>query len=253
MGVVCKILAGLLLLGVVSCAAPSSGGKSTDQAQAEMHFKLAAAHLQSKNPTYALKELLIAVKLDPDNSEIHVALAQAYQQKKAFNQAETHYYKALELSPDNPRYQNNLGALYLDMKQWDQAIEYFDKAASNLLFLNVHIAVTGKGYAYFQKQDYPRAIAAYKEAQRLAPRYFIAFFYESEVYRATKQVDLEKIALSKVIELAPQHLEARYRLAVILTRENDLSGAREQLHAIIGRSPVSEIGIKARNMLRVLD
>ena len=248
-----KWLSLVLLLVVFGCAAASKDDQGAAQAKADMHFKLAAAHLQNSNPTYALKELLAAVKLDPDNSEIHVALAQAYQKKNAYNQAETHYFKALELSPDNPRYQNNLGALYLDMKQWDQAIEYFDKAAANLLFLNVHIAVTGKGYAYFQKHDYPKAIASYKEAERLAPRYAIAYFYESEVYKATEQHDFEKIALTKVIDLAPQYLDARYRLAVLLTKESDLDGAREQLQAIISRAPVSDVGIKARDMLRVLN
>ncbi len=252
MGFIYQWISIVLFVVLVGCAPATNGSKDSRQAQADMHFKLAAAHLQNNNPTYALKELLSAVELDPDNSEIHVALAQAYQKKNAYNQAETHYFKALSLSPDNPRYQNNLGALYLDMKQWDQAIEYFDKAAANLLFLNVHIAVTGKGYAYFQKQNYPQALAAYKEAERLAPRYAIAYFYESEVYRVTGQSDKEQIALSKVIDLAPQYLDARYRFAVLLAQNNDLAGAREQLQTIINRAPVSEIGVKARDMLKVL-
>ncbi len=252
MGFLYKWLCVALIMMLVGCAASTNGNKDSRQSQADMHYKLAAAHLQNNNPTYALKELLSAVELDPDNSEIHVALAQAYQKKNAYPKAESHYFKALELSPDNPRYQNNLAALYLDMKQWDSAIEYFDKAAANLLFLNVHIAVTGKGYAYFNKLDYPRALAAYKEAERLAPLYARAYFYESEVYRKTGQADLEKIALSKVVDLAPQYLEARYRLAVLLATENDLAGAREQLQAIVSRSPISDVGIRARDMLKVL-
>jgi len=241
-----------MVLAITACA-PQSQGQNDRQSQADMHYKLAVAHLQNNNPTYALKELLTAVNLDPDNSEIQVALAQAYQKKGAYAKAETHYFKALELSPDNPRYQNNLGALYLDMKQWDNAIEYFDKAAANLLFLNVHIAVTGKGYAYFQKDDYVNALASYKEAERLAPRYPIVYFYESQVYQAQGQEDLEKSALSKAVELAPQFLEARYRLAVLLTRENDIKGAREQLQVIVSRSPVSELGLKAKDMLKILN
>ncbi len=247
-----KIWIACLVLTISACAVQPQA-QSERRAQAEMHYKLAVAHLQNSNPTYALKELLDAVKLDPENSEIHVALAQAYQKKGAYAKAESHYLKALELSPDNPRYQNNFGALYLDMKQWDKAIEYFDQAASNLLFLNVHIAVAGKGYAYFQKGDYGKALAAYKEAERLAPRYALVYFYESQVYQAQGQDDLEKAALVKAVDLAPQFLEARYRLAVLLTRENDLRAAREQLKAIVSRAPISDWGVKAKDMLKVLN
>ena len=242
------VLISLCLL--CSCSATTQVEK---QHQADMHYKLAIAHLQSNNPTYALKELLTAVKLEPNSSSIQVALAQAYQQKQAYQEAEKHYFKALELEPDNPRYQNNLASLYLDMGEWDKAIEYFDKAANNLLFLNVHIAVTGKGYAYLQKKDYVNALAAFKEAARIAPRYAPAYFHEADVYHALGKADLELKSLQKAVESAPQYLEARYRLASLLIKNHSNKDARKQLQAIINLAPLSEWGQKAKDLQDALD
>ena len=142
------ILAGLLIFGLFACVpANQQQGQSKSQ-QADAHFKMGISHLQGNNPTMALKELLLAVKDDPRNSAMHAALAQAYQLKKAYPQAEQHYLQAIKLSDNDPRFNNNIATLYLDMEQWDKAISYFDVAASNLLFMNAHVALTGKGYAY---------------------------------------------------------------------------------------------------------
>ncbi len=243
----------ILLFCLSACVAPTTAPTTDKASQASMHLKLAMAHLQNNNPTYALRELLQADKLDPQNSEIHEALAQAYQKKKAYAKAEEEYLQALQLNVDNPRLQNNLASLYLDMQQWDKAIEYFDKAAANLLFLNVHIAVTGRGYAYLQKGDYQQALNSFREALSMAPRFAPAYFHQSEVYRRLEDKTSEKLALEKSVEVAPGFLEARYRLAELLVGENDMTSAKEHLQQIVKRAPLSDWGTKAAAMLKVLD
>ncbi len=240
----------MLISFVLSGCVPAGQAKADKSKNAEVHYKLAIAHLQGNNPTMALKELLNAVQSDPDNSAIHVALAQAYQQKKAYALAERHYLKALELEPGEPRYQNNLGALYLDMKEWDKAITYFDKAGQNLLFLNVHVAVAGKAYAYFKKDDYANALKYYQEAAALAPRYASAHFRQSEVYRKLNKPELEKAALLRAIDIAPQFLQARYRLAEVLVGMDEQEQAEKQLQTIIEFAPTSDWGLRAVELLR---
>ena len=72
-----------LALSLFACVPSSQNTSRTDKQQADSHYKLAMAHLQAKNPTMALKELLIAEKQDPENSEILVALewCKPYQDK----------------------------------------------------------------------------------------------------------------------------------------------------------------------------
>lgn len=236
----------------ISACVPAGQARSDKRQQADVHYKMAAAHMQASNPTMALRELLQAVQKDPENSSIHVMLAQAYQQKKAYTQAERHYLESLRLSENDPRYQNNLAALYLDMEQWDKSIDLFDKASKNLLFVDAYKSIAGKAFAYYKKDDYSSALVFYKEALALAPRYSTAYFLQSEVYRALHKSELEKASLQRAIDIAPQFIQARYRLAELLIDAHELKQAEQQLQTIIEFSPTSEIGLQANDLLRSL-
>lgn len=240
-----------LLSGLLSCAPVQQQNEQSNR-KADVHYKLAMAHLQANNPTAALQELLAAVQKEPQNSAIQVALAQAYHQKNALQLAERHYLKALEIEPDEPRYQNNLGALYLDMKQWDKAIRYFDRAASNLLFMNSHVAMTGKAYAYYQKGDYQNALRNFAEVISLNPRYVPAYLHQSRVYRSLGEVGKERKSLENAIAVAPQFMQARYRLAELLQQQRAYGRAQEQLLTIIEFAPQSEWGRQAQELLQDL-
>ncbi|NOQ41464.1 MAG: tetratricopeptide repeat protein [Desulfuromusa sp.] len=245
-----KISTIIMMLCLSACVPVNQGGQTKQQEN--VHHKLAMAYLQGNNPTMALKESLVAVKQDPNNSSIQFTLALAYQQKKAHSLAEKHYLKALVLSNNDPRYQNNLASLYLDMEKWDKAIDYFDQASMNLLFANAHVAVAGKAYAYFKKMDYPTALNYYREALALAPRYAQAYFHQSEVYRALGDVDQEKVSLERAVDIAPRFFQARYQLAVLLLQQESPEEAAEQLKIILEFSPTSELGYKARGILKSL-
>jgi tetratricopeptide (TPR) repeat protein len=236
----------------MSACVPAGQTRTDKLQQADVHYKMAAAHMQANNPTMALKELLQAVQKDPHNSSIHVSLAQAYQQKKAYSLAERHYLESLKLSENDPRYQNNLAALYLDMEEWDKSIEYFEKASNNILFNSAHVAVTGKAYAYYKKGDYSKALTFYKEATELAPHFAPAYYRQSEVYRQLKNTELEKVSLQRAIDIAPQFIQARYRFAELLIDTDELKKAEQQLQTIIEFSPSSEIGLQANDLLRTL-
>lgn len=242
----------LTSLTLLSCAPVEQGGKQTDQHQAETHYKLAMAHLQAKNPTLALKELLISERKEPNNSKYLVALAQTYQQKKAYSLAEEKYLKALKYSNNDPRYQNNIATLYLDTEEWDKAIHYFDLASKNLLFAKAHVAIAGKAYAYYRKMDYPNALKYVDDAISLAPNYAQAYLLKSEIYKAMGDAEHEKFYLQRTVDVAPYFIGARYKLAETLLKENSLVEARQQLQTIVDYSPNSEVGRKAEALLKTI-
>jgi Tfp pilus assembly protein PilF len=235
---------------LTGCAATTT--PSNEKQQAEVHYKMSVVHMQANNPTLALKELLAAVSYDPENSKIHAALSQAYKQKKAYVQAERHYLKALELSDNDPRYQNNLAALYLDMERWDDAIVYFGKAADSLLFVDAHKAAAGKGYAYFKKQDYGAALAAYDEAIELSPRFAEGHFFKSRVYQQQMNMDMVEIELRRAIELKPKFLQAHYELGMLLLDAGQLPEAVAELELTVNFAETSDWGVKAKRALKTL-
>lgn len=247
-----KILTMLIVLSLFACVPVPPESQQSDLHRANVHYKLAIANLQANHPTGALKELLLSVKLDPNNAAIQVALAQTYQRKKAYPQAEKHYLKALVLSDNDPRYQNNLASLYLDIKKWDKAIYYFDQAASNLLFVDTPVSIAGKGYAYYKKGDYQAALGYLNEAIELAPRYASPYFFKSKIYHSLGNKTKEKLALQRAIQLEPKFLEPRYQLALMLVQENSIDEAIEQLKAIIDYSPNTAMSFKAEDLLKTL-
>jgi Tfp pilus assembly protein PilF len=247
-----SILIILLLGGLIACVPGGQSVKEKQAQQADVHYKLGVSHLQANNPTLALKELLIAVENGPQNPSIHASLAQAYQLKKAFPQAEQHYLQAIQLSDSDPRYQNNLASLYIDMQQWDKAIAYFDKAAANLLFMSPHIALTGKGYAYFKKQDYPAAIQQLDEVIAIAPRYAQAYYYKSETYKAMGKQELARLTMEKAVDVAPGFVQAIYQLGVMSLQDNQTAAAQSRFERVVELAPTSEWGMQAAEMLRAL-
>ncbi len=241
-----------VLLLLFACAPVNPNIKTGKAKQAEVHYKMAIAHLQGGNATMALRELLVAVKQDPQNSAIQEALARTYQRKRAYALAEKHYIIAIKLSNNKADYHNNLAALYLDMKEWDKAIYHFDKAAHDLLFAKSHVAFTGKAYSYFMKKDYPAAISSCDEAVDIAPRYARVYFLKSKIYGVQKDVERQEMSLRRTIDFAPQFMKARYQLATLLVASNSLNEAKEQLDVIIEFSPTSEIGYKAKKLFQSL-
>ena len=237
----------LLIVLLVGCV--SSKNK---QPKAMPHYTLGLSFLQSDNPTLALKEFLKAVEDDPKNPQVHAGLARAYQYKKAYALAEKHYLKALALSDNDPKYQNNLAALYITMERWDQAIAYFQKASENLLFMRPELALMGKGYAYSRKGDYPAALHAYRDAEAIAPRLAALHFHIGETYAALGQVEQAVNSYERALLHAPSYSEARYQLAVLLLKDQQIDRAKELLTTIVEQEPLSAWGMKAKDFLNAL-
>jgi Tfp pilus assembly protein PilF len=242
----CLLLIGLLL--TTGCA--SSGKKKGTQA--EVHFLLGISYLQEQNPTLALKEFLKAEEFDARDHRIQAALGQAYQLRKAFGQAEAHYLRALRLDRNNPQYRNNLGALYLDMQRWDDAIGYFRQAADDLLFTSPEVPLTGLGLAYFQKNQYPEAIAAYREALGHRPRFAVARLRLGEVYFAQGHTSQAIAEYLQALAVAPEFVLAHYKLGLAYLQAHETASAKASFAAAYRLAPDSEPGRSAGNYLELL-
>jgi len=241
-------LALLLGLSLLAC----SGGPRKSSNVGQVHYILGLSYMQEQNVTLALREFLLAEEVDPDNADIQASLGQAYQLKKAFALGEKHYLRALKLNPDDPRLHNNIGSLYLDMKRWDEAGRYFQVAASNLLFTNPEVALTGLGYAHYNQGRYHEAVAAYKQALGHEPRYLQAHFRLGEAYYALDKIDLAVATYQKAQELAPGEALLHYQLGLCYMKKNDKTRAIESFAEAIRLAPGAETAPLAADYLKLL-
>lgn len=242
------ILAVLVLALSAGC---TTTGPKPDKI-AESHYMLGLSHLQSSNPTLALKEFLQAAEIQPNNADTQAGLAQAYQLKKAFPEAETHYLKALKLSPDDPYIYNNLGALYLDMSRWDDAIRCFTKAADNLIFTKPEVALTGQGTALYQKGNYLEAVTVLNKALRIQPHYAMARVRLGEVYYALDKTEEAIGEFQTALEDVPNFVLAHYKLALALQKADRKDEAIAELNEVVRIAPNSDLAQMAREHLDLL-
>ncbi|MBI5586651.1 MAG: tetratricopeptide repeat protein, partial [Deltaproteobacteria bacterium] len=108
---------GILLL-VLSTGCQTSPDVKED---ALSRMRLGDSLLQEGKATQALKELLRAVELDPENPTIRNLLGIAYLEKGLLPQASEAFKKALELDPKYVEVHNNLGTAYLRSGQIQEA------------------------------------------------------------------------------------------------------------------------------------
>ncbi|SHI73551.1 Tfp pilus assembly protein PilF [Malonomonas rubra DSM 5091] len=247
-----RFLFTLFLSVVLVACAPTPQVQNDKIQQAEAHYRMGVSHLQNDNPTMALQELLKGVAIAPQSDSIHAALGQAYQLKKAYVKAEEHYLKAIDISNKEPRYMNNIGSLYLDMQEWDKAIDYFGQAADDLLFLNPHVALAGKGFAYLQKKDYQAALYEFEKAAEVSNRYPRAYFLQSEALVGMGRTELARKALEKAVNLAPNYVLALYQLGVMEMKAQENDTAIDRFEKVVELAPTSDPGLKAADLLRAL-
>jgi len=248
----CRIyLLALLLFLLGGCADKAS--QVDEQPQPKPHYTLGLSHLQSGNPTLALKEFLQAVAANPENPDVHAGLALAYQSKKAYELAEKHYVQALQLSDNDPKILNNLATLYIALERWDEALEYFNKAAENLLFMRTELALMGKGYVYYRQGHYQKSLDAYREAEAIAPRMPTLHFHVAETYVALGLNDAARASYEKALVYASGYSEARYQLAVLLLKEKKFEPAKAQLSLIVEQDPLSDWGSRAAEILKTVN
>ena len=227
---------GYLLLIIFFMA--SCGGAQLRKKQAETSRKLGEAYLQDQNYTYALRELLKAEELYPDDHLLQNYLGIAYRQKGKPDLAIKHFKKSLKLKHDYAPARNNIGAAYFDKKDWDAAIACYKEVAGNILYATPHFPLYNLGRAYYEKKAYKLSEKYFLAAIEEKPNYFDALHGLGQTYIAMGKISEAAAALESIVRQTPKfgyedfdlsgnyRLTAKYKFAEVYF---DLGGAYQLL------------------------
>lgn len=116
---------------LTSCASKESQLK---QKQASLYFGAGTQSLIEKQYTEALKNLLEANKLDPDNSEILNNLGMAYYFKGEKEIAIKHLNRALEIDEKNSDARQNLASIYFKDNNFEAAEKIYKQVLKDLTY-----------------------------------------------------------------------------------------------------------------------
>lgn len=145
-----KFLASFLFLFAVSCAST----QKDDVARSMLHLEIGTTYLTKGNYPAALRELLIAEKLNPDSPVIQNNLGLVYYVRNKTDLAEKHFRQAITIEPKYSDSRVNLGHLLIDLRLYDQAIRELKVACDDLLYQYPDKALYNLGLAYFKKGDF---------------------------------------------------------------------------------------------------
>ena len=238
----------IIALLMVSCAAQDST-HNTRMASAKRD--IGEAYMRQGDYTAALRELLDAEKLNPEDHLVQNDLGICYMNKKRMADAITHFKKAVAIKSNYAPARNNLGTAYLALKEWDTAIEIFQGISKDALYGTPHYPLSNIGLAYYHKGEYKTALRYYKEALKIKDNFVNALKGAGRSYLALNDGRMALKYLTRAVKIAPKVPELHYELA----EANLLVGRTRQAivsyeSAIELAMPESDIAEKARKRLR---
>lgn len=237
-----------LLAGAASCS-------MKNPKLASLYLDKGVSYIQQGKYTFALRELLEAVKLNPDDHVIHYYLGIAYNGKRLTPEAIAEFKEAINIKPEYSDAHNYLGTVYSEAGRWDEAIEEFNKAASNILYETPSSALNNMGYAYYKKGDYQTALSKFDEAVKREPNTLLMPLISKNrgmTLFAKGQINEAILNLKKSSAEAPDFTETHYWLARCYLEMKNVEAAKNEFLIVLRIAPDSEFGVKAKAGLEAI-
>jgi protein O-GlcNAc transferase len=165
---------------------------------------LGMAYYRNNQVDQALKALITASTIDPNDAEIRGNLGTVRRQKGDLTGAIADLEVAVKLKPDDPQLANNLGVAYRFAKRDADAVKVFQKAielAPNDAGFHFNLAVVYRRQTEKNPDMIPQAIAEYEKATSLDPNNKEGWFDLGFMYKQDHQNDKAIAAFNKYIEV----------------------------------------------------
>ncbi|MFW5975380.1 MAG: tetratricopeptide repeat protein [Desulfosalsimonas sp.] len=220
-----RIMACALVFVFLGGCAGNKGPDPQEQKAASSR-NLGEAHMAEGNYTRALRELLKAEQMNPDDPYVHNDLGLTYLAKDRPEKAVEHFKKAIELNEEEySAARNNLGSAYVAMENWGKAIECYEEVSEDLLYMTPHYPLSNLGYVYYRKGDYHKAEQHYLEALEMKPDYPRALNGLGRVYLATGDMRKAIRKLERAVDKAPEAAPFYMDLGRAYTRAHEYNKA----------------------------
>jgi type IV pilus biogenesis/stability protein PilW len=200
----------ICLLGLMGCATTDNNSLKTRQFEAQRN--LGEAYLRQGDYTTALRELLKAEAMNPDDPYLQDSLGTVYAAKDRLEEAVAHFQRALSLKPDYAPARNNLGSVYLLQKKWDEAISCLKPLTGSLLYATPQYPLYNLGWAYYNKGNYEQAEKYYQKALDIEPDYARALWGLGLIHLSTGKMDAAQKELEEAVKNAPTFAQAYWDL-----------------------------------------
>jgi len=209
---------------------------------AQGHYLLGTAEDRAGQPTDAVKEYTIAVKLDPADYPEHIALARAELAARNASAAEPEFREALKLKANDAESELGLAQSLVEQKKSADAAatldEYLrgnpDDAKARVLRASL---LTDLGRNDEALAELDRAGKSTTETLQTLKLRSVIYYRENDFEKAAN-------ALQKAAAIAPQDAGIRARLGHALLKTKNYAGATQQLGEALRLDPSSNDALR---------
>lgn len=232
----------------------SCASSQNKREEADLHLRIGTAMWQQGNYPGALRELLTAERLNPQNEVIQNNLGLAYFARERFDLAAEHIRKAVELKPEYTEARNNYGRTLIELGRYDEAITELNAVMKDLTYEAPAKGLINLGLAYFKKGEFRTAKAKLAEALKIDREnclgqtlYGRSFLELAEFETAAKVLDN-----AVVICRAVKYEEPNYYSGLSYYKLGRTSSAIARMEEIIKLYPQSRYAKKAQSLLKLM-
>jgi tetratricopeptide (TPR) repeat protein len=256
-------------------------GIERDPNRADAHRLLGHVLLADRIDDEGLKELRLAVALDPGDERARLALSDALVQLRRYPEAEAAYRDALKALPASGRAHYGLGRLYQRQNKTLDALAEFEAAAGMNPLIGTNRLLQTIGALNAARQDFDAALHAYSKRVDIHPNdadahrslgftyvrldrrdeafaeFAVALWLApgspdvhvamSQLYLKTGDYAAAADAARRAIALNPSHKQARYSLGTALMRLDRPGDAKPEFDAF-ERLQAEDTAAAARQM-----
>jgi len=213
--------------------------------KAEAYRNLGEAYLRQGKYSQALKELLKAEALTPDDYFLQNDLGLVYYYKGKQDLAIRRYKKALALKDDYAPARNNLGNAYAEKREWDKAIEQYEELSSDLLYATPQFPLSNLGLAYYEKKEYQLSEKYFLKALKVQQDFDRALYGLGKTYMAMGRVPAAITKLERAALAAPDAPPVHFELAKAYTMNREYKKAYDSYQLVVNLNPGSPLADRA--------
>ncbi|NNF99078.1 MAG: tetratricopeptide repeat protein [Desulfobacteraceae bacterium] len=247
-----QFITAVLLVLAILLAGCSGASQYQRKEEAEAHRNIGEAYMRQGNYTAALKELLQAETMNPQDPHTYNVLGLCYLMKRQYRESALAFEKAVDLKPDFAPAINNLGTAYLALQEWDSAISAFQKITNDLLYATPHFPLSNLGMAYYNKREYATAKKYYSEALALQPDFVIALRGLGRTQMAMGETRSGIKTFEKALALDPGNAQLFMDAANAYRNAGDNANARVAYQRVIDLDPEAALATEAKHAISAL-
>ncbi len=223
--------------------------------QARARRDLGIEYLSNNRVGIALRELLVAYDVDPDDPVTLLWLGEGYRRRGHHDHAVEYMQRALEINPGYQAAHLNLSGFYLQLEKWDKSLAHSQYLIDDPLYEGPWLAWSNKGWALYKLGRISDARDCFKQALAMQRDYWPANL-NLGILEDTAGRDEQAVRhFERVLRFGARNgvgSETNYRLAKIHVGMGNRSEAISHFEASVEEDPNGSWADQSRDFLKML-